>query len=411
MHLLRLRDVLLLNIILAVFYAAFCIVLGVRGDRAQMMVPGDAHSYEAVADWIAGGPTSDWLGIRPVVYPSLIALCKLIGGYEALWALQVLMWAAANNLLFATLYLVLQRRWLAFGCTLLMGLSLSLAASTVFMLTETFAVLLGSLICWYSVKHRRVLAEGVHPINLAGLLVMLTLVKPQTLYLLVVLLPFVLWGLIRSWRASHAFRLALFLAPLVVQATIVHHVSGEGGISRIGPITVRDYLFSQGLAEIEKVPYKTAVEHARAMSADERSAFMREHASVFLGVYFRNLGGNLSVGSFALPILNGTKNIKFRTLLYYVPALFGYLLLGLHIVMLVPLGWVIIRSWYGSDEDRFWLIILTGLLLLGTLPTGISYWQGDRLVLPATPFYLVLYVFTIKEVVKAIRTNPGEPLA
>ena len=342
MHLLRWRDVLLLNIILAVFYAAFCIVLGVRGDRAQMMVPGDALSYEAVADWIAGGPTSDWLGIRPVVYPSLIALCKLIGGYEALWALQVLMWAAANNLLFATLYLVLQRRWLAFGCTLLMGLSLSLAASTVFMLTETFAVLLGSLICWYSVKHRRELAEVVHPINVSGLLVLLTLVKPQTLYLLIALLPVVLWRLFRSWSGMRAIRLAVFLMPLMIQANIVHRVSGEWGISRIGPITVRDYLFSQGLAEIKGWPHEAAVETALNMSAHARATFMREHASNFLGVYFRNLESNLSVGSFGLPNLNGTKNMEFRTLLYYVPAMFGHILLGLHIVMLVPLGWVII---------------------------------------------------------------------
>jgi hypothetical protein len=333
----------------------------------------------------------------------------LIGGHEALWALQVLMWAAANNLLFATLYLLLQRRWLAFGCTLLMGLSLSLAASTVFMLTETFAVLLGSLICWYSVKHRRVLAEGVHPINLAGLLVLLTLVKPQTLYLLVILLPFVLWWLIRSWRASHAFRLALFMAPLFVQATIVHHVSGEWGISRIGPITVRDYLFSQGLAEINGWPYDTAVETSRNMSAHARATFMREHASDFLGVYFRNLGSNLSVGSFGLPNLNGTKNMEFRTLLYYVPALFGHILIGLHVVMLLPLGWVIIRSWHRSNDDRYWPIVLTTLLLLTTLPTGISYWQGDRLVLPATPFYLVLYVFTIKVIVQTVRARRTNP--
>jgi hypothetical protein len=191
----------------------------------------------------------------------------------------------------------------------------------------------------------------------------------------------------------------------------VHRVSGEWGISRIGPITVRDYLFSQGLAEVEAVPYETAVEHARAMSADERSGFMRKHASDFLGVYFRNLGSNVSVGSFALPMLNGRKNIKFRMLLYYVPALFGYILLGLHIVMLVPLGWVIIRSWQRNDDDRYWLILLTGLLLLATLPTGISYWQGDRLVLPATPFYLVLYAFTISVVVQAIRANRDEQLA
>jgi hypothetical protein len=396
MHQLRWRDVLLLNVTLAGFYAAFCIVLGVQGDRAQMMVPGDALSYEAVADWIAGGPVNDWIGIRPVLYPSLIALSKAIGGYQALWALQVVMWASSVNLLFATLSLLLPDRRLTFGCTLLMGLSLSLAASTVFMLTETLAVLLGTFICWYSVRHRDALVQGVHPINLTGLLVLLTMVKPQTLYLLVAVVPFVLWRLTRSWRAVHGIRLALFLAPLLMQVNIVHRVSGEWGISRIGPITVRDYVFSQGLAEIKGWPYETAVETARNMSADERSVFMREHASDFLGVYFRNLGSNLSVGSFGLPNLNGTKNMAFRTLLYYVPALFGQLLLGLHIMMLVPLGRVIFRSWYRSDRDRYWLTILTGLLLLATLPTGISYWQGDRLVLPATPFYIVLYSFTFR---------------
>jgi hypothetical protein len=54
------------------------------------------------------------------------------------------------------------------------------------------------------------------------------------------------------------------------------------------------------------------------------------------------------------------------------------------------------------------------MLLIGVMTTGISTWQADRLVMPFMPLWILLYAFTIKEVVRAIRakrTNAREASA
>ncbi len=396
------RDLLLLNLVLAVFYAGFCIVFGVYGDRDQLLVAGDSNSYEAVSDWILGGPANGWLEVRPFLYPFLVACSKAIGGYGAIWAMQVFLWFAAVNFLYATLLMILHDRRLAFGTALLMGLSLSLVSCTVLLLTEILAVFLFSVVVWYAVKHAKDLWSGAHPVNIFGLLVLLALVKPQTVYLLAPVLIVAVWCVVRRWDPARAIRLAMFTVPLIVQLGIVHRASGEWSLSRIGPITIRDYFFSQGMAEIEAVPFATANETARAMTSEERSAYMRTHVAEFAPLFLKNVGDNLSVGSFSLPLLLGSRNLTIRSYAYYVPALFGRLLLLLHVLMLFPIAWVLLRSLRHRNKSANWLLIAIPLLLLGALTTGISFWQADRLTITITPLYIAIYAFILREVVMAV---------
>jgi hypothetical protein len=399
------RDILWLNCALIVIYSLFTLLLGAFGDQRQLLTLDDAVTYDEVAAWLTGGPATEALSIRPLLYPALFVLAKAIGGYPAIWMMQIILWIASINLLFfAAAALIPHRGWALF-ITSFMGLSFSYIAATFYMLTETLAVFLVSLACYYIVRYRRVLADPSVLTGAVAILTLLCLVKPQMLVTLVAVVFYFIWRSLREpmIKWGRVAMVALLLSPLLLQAWVVHQNSGSWSLSIIGRTTFRDYLYSQMLSELNEIPFDDARTLARSQSGPERNAIMTAHPGALLSEYFNNVSENLRSRSFGVDDIHGTRHQPLHSLISDLTDQLGYFLRPIHFILFGPMLWILTRSWWRRDHDAEWTFTLFLMLFIGVMTTGISTWQMDRLVMPFMPLWILLYAFTIKEVVQAIR--------
>jgi hypothetical protein len=376
------------NLLAVAFYLAFAVSFRLFSQMESLAYSSpDSLTYQAVADWLYGrSAEAGALKARPFLYPLLLGALRLATGRAwLLWLFQFGCWLAAANLLAVGVYRATRRRlWQAAFAVFV--LNLSLITLTFHALTETLALLLTSLLVCHLAGGARVGREGRFFFVQLLLLSCLTVVKPT--YQLPLLFT-ALYGLVKFVRRPAVLaRLPLALTPVAIQLILMKAAHGFFALSTISMDTVRSYYLPRAHLHRLRQPFNDeTVLQARGVFQDfspsQTLNYLAEHVPSAALVYWQSLKENVLASSLLAA--------RQSALLYYVTEAVNAYFFGLHCFFLPLAAYLLARG-----RGKAWLILFPlAFVALGFLATGISYWQGDRLVAPLLPMWVFLYAYVL----------------
>lgn len=342
----------------------------------------DTKQYRAVADWLFG--KSDQVPfattLRPFLYPLLLGSVRQITDNPyVFWAVQFCLWLAAINLTAITVYRITNRKLLLYVSFLVMMINVSTIALTFYALAETLVIFLLSL--WLFVLSRTNLRDpSLHDVFLLTFLLgLLTITKPIFQLHLMVFVAYVLARNFHPYKKSLVVALAVL--PVVLQILINVNLNGILGISNITEYTVKWYLLPQVYQTRNNVSLDDARSAVKDYDTIRMVKYLIEDPVASSSVFFQNLGENMTGASDYISYYDKPYIFTRITSIVYlfVQILFLPMMIYLFLfwVRKVPLLLPIMLMYFFS-----FLIIFT---------SGISFNEGDRLVIGALPLWIVIY--------------------
>ena len=185
--------------------------------------------------------------------------------------------------------------------------------------------------------------------------------------------------------------LLLVLMPVIIQMTIIKSEYGKFKISNVSSMAFNEYIYPQGLQYINKVSRKEALNISFSSSDNEKFKIVSNHPYVFYNLFSNNLEDNIKASAPFLNARNGFARSTFYEYMVVVNKLYYYV----HFLFIPIIVFVLLFSWRRKKYQD--LVLVGGLYMLAfyfVIVTGISYWQGDRLVLPSIAIWSFLYPYT-----------------
>lgn len=354
----------------------------------------DAQQYKAYGEYLLniGGYASS---TRPYLYPLLVTGLSKLGGIQLLWCFQFVLHVTGGMLLLATNRSAFRSVKLWFAIVLLYGIHPTLLVQTAHALTESIITFLMCVLVYVQFSKSR--AKFLHSILIIGIA---SVIKPLFLYLYLGILAALLYRALKTKSGRSIFKIPLIASIIIVmtQPVLMKIQQGSFFFSKIGSITIHDYYLQLLYARVEGISFplqsgpneNDAQQIASATAAwttGDILSYVAHHPvyAAFTGVetIFFNIdsGSQLLPGNKeTLPVLHGWANAVRK------------LSVGFH--LLAVLG-IIILAFKKSLKNRLAENARPLLTLLYIITTsGISFWQGDRLVIIALPIWIIVY-FTL----------------
>lgn len=378
-----------------VFYVLTAIALRYPITEDFMFFTPDAGEYRAVGEWVIHGTGTNATLTRPYLYPVVIALANALGGVIGVWSVQVIAWLVCILCVHLAVRIITGYRWLAWIASTVVMFNLSLFALTFHALTEVFTAMLLAVLMLFVASNYQRWATIRFFCLLALQFVALSLVRPVFFPLLA--LWVIVFGPLLYFRAFKAQPKALFLLvvallPLVPQLAIMHIKHDRWGISAIGSMTFRDFLFAEGYGEVNGLNIEEARAAVHSTGERRMRRFILAHPGTYSRLYLTHLKYNtFNSEGFALQMVPGNEHPFAWMFMLRTNNLYA----ALHALALLPCSWLLIGDLRRRDAGRALLwampMAVTWCILL---TSGISFWQGDRLVLSVVPVFIVLYAIT-----------------
>lgn len=398
----KMQPVVLNAVALVVYFCVFTVLGGVSSET--MHFSNDAHYYFHYGDWIFGdAKATGHLEIRPYLFPLFLKLSKLIGGYHFVWFCQFLMWLGTINLVFNAVKNATKSNAFSWTAGLLMISNFSFIALTLHGLTEVSTLFLLSVFVFLLSRNLTSIFNPKFISTTVLLLVALTLIRPVfyplLLLVLCTLVPYAIWKTQASSR-KHFAVILIYLLPLLLQIGLMKVQFNTYSISKISSETFKNYFFTKGYADINGIDYKSALSITIDYSPKEIRSYISKHGAAFFEQYTTNLDGNLRGNpDFLSAPVNAPKLFRYMQItneVYYrFHIIFGSISVMLFFVLLFRRKWM---------QLRLLMVILAPLFLI-ILSSGISFWQGDRLVLPSLPIWVTLYLYLIYAGVASLKNR------
>lgn len=387
----RHQERILLNFILISGFVLFQMCIDLPPRQELLFSTPDSITYLDVANWISHGTPTESTSVRPILYPLFLSIFLKLTGNMGIIIIQSALWLLTVNLVFSSIKRLTKNILFAcIGCGII-AINLSLLSLTAHALTEVTTVFLLSLLVYLITLKRESFREPGFILTILLMLVLLTLVKP-IFFLPIILVVFVLIPLFHFKRLllqrRLLFTLLLILTPLLCQMTWVASKHGHFSVSTIGSLTFSRYIVAQGIIQIEGLEYQNAVDKAEKFSTQEKLNYLKQNALTYSKIFFKNIKGNIQGAPTFLsyPIENSNPKPTAFMKKYNNTTLY------LHFIFLIIALFTIIQLWRTSRYPLMIMIVI--LFVLNSyliVMTGISYWQGDRLTLPAIALWSVLY--------------------
>lgn len=391
--------------LLAIF-GYFLVLLNLKAGISLdiMYSSSDAGTYIEVANWIFSGEDSKFVEHRPFLFPLILLVLSKIGGVTAIWFFQFSLWLLTINLLFESIRKITKKTLLAYAGAIALMINLSVITLTLHALTEITTLFLLTFFVSFFTKNssRRKELFFIHRIIL--FLVILTVIKPvfffPLLFILGIITPLFYF---RHYvkRPVKIVTLLLILLPLLVQITIMHVKYDSVSVSNISERTFTRYLLTKGIQEIENIDNRNeAIEMAESFTAEEKKKYFISHFSVFHSIFWKNIEENIKSKSTFLSYPVGYENYSLATKMkimnkvyYFIHLLFLPLCLFLFVILLYK----------KMNTDAIILFCLYGLCGYYIFVSGISFYQGDRLVISVISVWIFVYLFVINNYIKWIK--------
>lgn len=397
------RTLLLLNgVWLVIYFTVFAVLPHTVSDSVLFCTP-DAQQYLSTSTEFYDFTQTGASDVRPFLYPLLIRIVHGAGGAGALWFVQLLCWLGSANFIFLALQRVTLKNSFAIAGSLVFAVNLSAIVITLHGLTETVTILLLSCLLYVlTVRDSQKPLRTIHRVLL--LLVLLTVVKPLfyiPLLLVLAALPFFTFRLYRQ-QPRKLFMLVLLLLPLVFQLTLMNVKYNTVTVSHITAKTLRNYLLAQGLQKTEGGTWDETMIRAQQLPGEEVVHHLLENKKLYTGLLYENLHGNIAAKPTYLLFPAHLEQTAFAKFMERTNTVYYYL----HLLFLLPWLAALVTARRSRNHDALLLLMAAGMLNLYILGTSaISFWQGDRLVLPALPVFAVLYPFIVYFLYQAWKTG------
>lgn len=384
-------DLILLNVILVSCFVFFQIHIDLPPRQELIFSTEDALTYLDVSNWISNGTYTESTAIRPVLYPLFLSTVLALTGEIGIFIIQSILWIVAINLIYSSIKHLTNNILYACIGSGIMLFNFSLMSLTAHALTEVATVFLLSLLIYLITIKRASFREPQFVLSLVWMLVLLTLVKPifyiPTMLVVFVFIPIFYYKNLLLQR-RFLFRLVLALSPLLCQMTLMFSKHDQFSVSKIGSHTFSMYFITQGIVQIEDLDHQQAVDKVVKLSSQEKLTYVRDNILTYSDIFLNNIKSNIqgtpTFLNYPIPGKNPKTTIfmiKYNNVSFYM-----------HLVFLLLSLVVLVKMWRTSQHAIMTLIaILFVLNCYMIVMTGISFWQGDRLTLPAIALWSVLY--------------------
>lgn len=396
------KEFLILNGLLAIVFITIAYNMPFRPTDELLLYFSDSKTYfNAGEEFFLLAEQGDSI-TRPFLYPVFLRGCFAIGGSWLVFILQSLFWIISGNLIYLGIKQITSKLLFRIAAVILYAVNISLITYTFYGLTESITVLLLSILTYYTTKTLQSGLTIEYALKIVLLLSLLTVIKPlfqhPTLF-------FTLFVIIRFFKQfivtkKRIVMLLLAISPIVLQVTVMKLKYDKFQISTISERTMNNYLLAQGVREIQGISdVKRSQEIVQKMKPAEKRSYLMNHRNVYLKLYLNNIADNVTgykSSVIAPPGYDITKqqNVMSR----YNETLFSVSRYFLLLFILIS-----VVDFFRKRMFSNWQQLTIGLLLYYIVfASGISFWQGDRLVVFAIPLWITLYCLLL---IRCINSN------
>lgn len=399
------KTLILFNILwIGIYFTFFCqLSLPVSG-KILFSTP-DAAEYLKTGYEFFDLSKTGYSETRPFLYPFFVRLIYGTFGAYALWFVQFLFWLISVNLIYKSVLTVSKNRVFSSCIAALFCLNITLIVLTLHGLTEVISVFLLSIFIYLVCTNMQNLWALKFLFKALLISVLLAVIKPLffpvSLVVLGVIIILHFKALIKS--PGQTGRLVLILLPLALQLGMMKFKYDKLTISTISDLTWRKYLTAQVISDVNHfIPeeMEKAEEIAESMSPGELNSYFKAHFRVYFSHWRSNVHDNLGHESNLLQYPAGHKhpgmydfmqntNIKYRKMHSIFFVLF----------ILCSVIWIRKKN-YGPLLGTT-VLLLVCYYIFGT--SGISFSQGDRLVITSLPVFFVAYAFLLSTTVEFLK--------
>lgn len=339
--------------------------------------------------------------IRPFFYSVILKSLFTIGGSWLVVIIQSLFWMISANLIYQGIKYITPNLIFRILAVVLYAANVSLITYVFHGLTESITVLLLSIATYSTVKTFQSGFTVQYALKMVFLLSLLTVTKPLFQYPVVFFSLFIVIRffktLIRNKKLLGIFIIAL--SPLLLQVTVMKLKYGKFQISTISELTMNNYLLAQGIREVKGISdIEESQQIAQKMSSAEKRTFLMDNKSVYIQLFKKNITDNVTGDKSSIIIPPGYEAKKHQDYMSrYNETLFSvskYLLLLFILISAV--------DFFRKKMFLNWQQLTIGLLLYYIVfASGISFWQGDRLVIFAIPLWITLYCLLLNRCINS----------
>lgn len=344
----------------------------------------DTKQYREIADWLNGKtanvPSSTRL--RPLLYPLLLAsVRRMTDNPYAFWAVQFGLWLSALNLASMTVYQFTKRNILLIIAFCIMALNVSASVITFFALTETLILFLWA--AWLGVLTQTNLRnpQTSKLFLLTFLLSLLTITKPIFQIHLAIFLGYIFYKHIRNFKQIALVTVAII--PVILQIIVNLHLHGLPSISDISTATVKWYLAPQVYANRNVISLDDARQAIANYDSTQTLTFLLQNGTYTSAFFLQNLIENVTGAS---------DYISYYPKPYLFTRVTNIVYLIVQIVFLPAIIYLFLTKTNPLTLVIKLLYIFSALIIL---TSGISFNEGDRLVMTAPPLWVVAYALVL----------------
>lgn len=369
-------------------------------EQFMFMTP-DSQEYLRTGQSFFDDSVNDALATRPFLFPLVLNFIHSIGGYLFWFVCQVAMWLLTINLLFATFKKLAIPILLNLVAIVCFCLNFTVIALLFHGLTEVTVIFLLSWLSYLIVVNRNSFFELINLKKVLLVLVVLTVVKP-----LFLLPTFAFLGLVIVLHFKSIFRvtknllvLVLIMLPIIVQMGLVKVSHDKFTFSEISSLTYRRYLFTQLYQLNHDCERDTALLIIEPMSSEKVKSISKENLPKLIDLYHENLKINLNGHPVFLELSKTKHNQYFvdKMIQYndWVKSLYG---VGIYWAIFYFLI-VLLKKKFKENAG---ILFLAVMLFYIYFASGISAYQGDRLIIFALPLSIVFYIFSINYIYRNV---------
>lgn len=402
-HFYILNSLAIITFVLAWFW------LDLELSERAMFFGADSKDYLQVANWMFYGDETMFTATRPLLYPLLMGIPYALFGVTGVFLLHVACWLITINLTFLSVKAWTNNQAVAWGAAVVILLNLSLIALVFQGLTELVTTALLSILCHHVVSYRGKFNHLRFGQKLLLLLVLLTLVKPSFYYPTLFTLLILLFAYRKQYRLNPKKLIypVLIVVPILLQMALVQVRHGSFTVSKIGGLTFTNYYFSQCVQKIEGLgDHQTAIAFSETMNSDQKTDYMLAHKGVFGVQFIENIVLNVK----ADPSFLVMKSKQSPPSAYGFMRNYNLLSLLVHLAGSALFALLFLMAFFQRNK-QVWLplFIIGGISSYYIFITGLSFWQGDRLVLPSialwVPLYAVLFTSVGSRILARLKGN------
>lgn len=398
------KQFVILNTLAVLFFFTCWFVLGFELSDEVMFKTADSESYLAAAGWIFDGKETFSTSTRPLLYPALFGGAYFAFGKVGVWLLHFACWLLSVNLTFFGVRKWSKNNTVSWISAILIIGNLSLIAMTFHALTEVVTTALLSLLFYHVVSCSKRYNQVQFGVKLSLILVLLTLVKPVFFYPTILCLIIVLFAYRKTYLQfpKRLIYPLLVIAPILLQMTIVYSLHGSFKISKIGGITFKYYYLAQCVREVEGMTEEESINFVESMDSEQYKDYILANKGVFARQYAENVVLNMK----AEPVFIGEEYVKKSEIAFGYMKFYNLFGLLVNVLGCVLMAFLFLRAFFKRNRE-IWipLISIGGLLCYFLFATGLSFWQGDRLVLPAIALWVPLYAVLFHQLVSRFKSR------